>query len=432
MKILYVTNLYPPYSIGGYELICASVNRAMQERGHETRVLTSDHGVAERGTPDGESNVKRTLRIHGFFGHPWLGICKLRSLEMHNNNALREAIAEFRPDAVHVFNLGGISKSLAHTLQRANVPTVYFVSDHWIAQSLAADVWMDWWNRPSKSLSQKLIRRGLELCGARAWLDKAAPTTPARELEFRRIYFCSQFLRDQAVSRGYDVSHAAVIHNAVDTKRFTVRQDRDATCTRWLFVGRLAPEKGIRTVLRAVSRIGNSFPGTLTICGRGTPEFESELRAMVQTQKLPVTFIEATAAEMPEIYQRHDALLFPSEWEEPFALTPLEAMACGLPVIATTTGGSAELFRDGVNALTFKAGDDEDLVRQIRRLSGDSSLRTVIATNGCDEVRGGFREDAVMDRIEKYVAETVGTWPEGTSGKRIHARRQKTEALAHA
>jgi len=432
MKILYLTNLYPPHGIGGYELICGCVNRAMRERSHITRVLTSDYGAESGGAQEDKSEVERTLRIHGFFGRPWLGIRKLRALEMHNNRTLRRVIAEFRPDAVHVFNLGGISKSLAHTLQRLNVPTVYFVSDHWIAQSLAADVWMDWWNRPGRSRAQKIVRKSLELCGARALLDEAAPTAPACELEFRRIYFCSEFLRGQAVSRGYDVAHAAVIHNAVDTRRFTPKAQRNTDCGRWLFVGRLTPEKGIRTVLRAISRLGDSFPGTLTICGRGTPELEAELRAIVETQELPVTFTEATAAQMPEIYRRHDALIFASEWEEPFALTPLEAMACGLPVIATTTGGSAELFRDGVNALTFKAGDDEDLGRQILRLRGDSSLCALVAANGCEEVRGGFREETIMDRVEKYVTDSVATWPERTSADRTHARREKSEAPAHA
>ena len=67
-----------------------------------------------------------------------------------------------------------------------------------------------------------------------------------------------------------------------------------------------------------------------------------------------------------DVYRQHDALLFTSEWEEPFALTPLEAMACGLPVIGTTTGGSKELFRCGSNALTYTAGNHHELAAQHR------------------------------------------------------------------
>jgi glycosyltransferase involved in cell wall biosynthesis len=433
MKILYVTNLYPPYNVGGYELICEIVNRAMQARGHETRVLTSSHRVPEKGLPAGEQGVERTLRIHGFFGHPWLGIRRLRALELHNNNALRQAIAEFQPDVVHVFNLGGISKSLAHTLQRANVPTVYFLSDHWLAQSLAADVWLDWWNRPPTSPAQRAVRAGLEASGVRAWLDAETPTAPIRDLKFPRIYFCSQFLRDQAIARGYDVSHGAVIHNAVDTARFTpAPSPRGPECHRLLFVGRLNAEKGVLTVLRAMALIRDSFPGTLTLCGRGEPAFEDELRTLVQKQQLPVSFVQACAATMPEIYRQHDALLFASEWEEPFALTPLEAMSCGLPVIATTTGGSKELFRHDVNALTFEAGNAEDLARQILALHRQPDLHRRIAAAGCAQARQDFREELVMDRVEQYVTETVATWPRPSRPPGSPIERPKPNALAYA
>jgi len=423
MKILYLTNLYPPYNVGGYELICQTVNRAMQARGHETRVLTSNHQVAEKGLPADEEGVERTLRVHGCFGRPSLGIARLRTLELYNNKALRKTLAEFQPDVVHVFNLGGISKSLAHTLQRSDVPTVYFLSDHWLAQSLAADVWLDWWNRPPTSRAQCIVRSTLERTGFRGWIDAHAPTLTAQELEFRRIYFCSEFLRNQAVECGYDVAHGGVIRNSVDTVRFSPPPaPKPSRCERFLFVGRLNPEKGARTVLRAIARIRDSFGGSVTFCGRGEPAFELEMRALAQSQRLPVEFMEATSAMMPEIYRQHDALIFASEWEEPFALTPLEAMSCGLPVIATTTGGSVELFRDNVNSLTFKAGDHEDL--------SQPELRRRIAAAGCAQVRKELREEIVMDRVEEYVRETVAGWPAFTPGR--PTATQPSKSLAYA
>ena len=93
---------------------------------------------------------------------------------------------------------------------------------------------------------------------------------------------------------------------------------------------------------------------------------------------------------MPEIYRQHDLLLFPSEWEEPFALTPIEAMACGLPVIGTTTGGSAELFRDRENALTFSAGKPEELAERIWEFASDHRLRARCTEIGCREARARY------------------------------------------
>jgi glycosyltransferase involved in cell wall biosynthesis len=115
--------------------------------------------------------------------------------------------------------------------------------------------------------------------------------------------------------------------------------------------------------------------------------------------------------EMPQVYRDHDALLFTSEWAEPFALTPLEAMASGLPVIGTTTGGSRELFRDCDNALTYTAGQPEELTQRIQRLASDPDLRARIAATGQAEVRANYDEPHIVDQIEGYLKETVTIWP---------------------
>jgi glycogen synthase len=113
---------------------------------------------------------------------------------------------------------------------------------------------------------------------------------------------------------------------------------------------------------------------------------------------------------MPNIYREHDALLFTSEWAEPFALTPLEAMASGLPVIGTTTGGSGELLRDGVNSLTYTAGNAEELAERILELDRNNLLRAKIATAGYCEVRARFEESHIVDQVETYLKETVKSW----------------------
>jgi glycosyltransferase involved in cell wall biosynthesis len=190
----------------------------------------------------------------------------------------------------------------------------------------------------------------------------------------------------------------------------------------------LTKEKGIETVLKALLEVRGHFPGMLTVCGRGEPEYERALHRFVTQHSLPVQFIQTSAAQMQEIYKQHDALVFSSEWEEPFALTPLEAMSCGLPVISTTTGGSAELFHDGVNALTYEAGSAQELARQILKLHGYPELRERIATTGYDQVREHFSEAKIMDAIEQYVRKAVDEWPleQNKQPSRIDFKTAKT------
>ncbi len=411
MKILVLTNLYPPHYIGGYELRCEVVVKGLRASGHDVQVLTSNHGVTAETPAGAAAGVERSLRVHGFYGHPWLGIRKLRGLEFHNNRCLREAVARHRPDVVHVWNLGGISKSLILTLQQLNVPTTFDVSDHWIARSLVGDVWLRWWNQQDPPLSAGALRSVWNALGCRRRWQPKAPTNPLRHMDFRRIYFCSAALRDITAHKGYAVRHGAVIHCPVDTQRFQ-GQPRPAgvPLQKLLYVGRLSEDKGALTALKAMALVRDKFAGVLRLYGRGDADYETKLRDFAQRERLNVEFRSATAAEMPGVYREHDALLFTSEWEEPFALTPLEAMATGLPVIGTTTGGSIELFRHRENALTYPAGDVAALASQIMALNRENELRAKLAVRGQAEVREKFPESRIIPQIEDYLRETVATW----------------------
>lgn len=412
MRILVLTNLYPPHNIGGYELRCRDITESLKERGHDVAVLTSDHSVAGAGPePSTSYRIERSLRLNGFFGHPWLGIHDLVGLEEHNNATLRKTIDRFKPDLVHVWNQGGISKSLILTLQSLDIPYVFDVSDHWIARSLKGDVWLDWWNRKETSLPARLQRGLWHLDGKRKRLQEHAPTNPLTHIDFQRIYFCSSKLRRITADAGYSVAHGEVIHCPVDTDRFKGEpRTSKAPVSRLLYVGRLDPDKGIFTAMKAMTSLQDVSGLHLSIYGNGDADYVAGLRQFARQNNLPVTFKSAQAHEMPKVYRDHDALIFPSEWEEPFALTPLEAMASGLPVIGTTTGGSAELFRYGKNALTYEAGNTPDLVSQIRTLIDDPELACHIAANGHDEVRRRFPLPVIVDQVEQYLMTSIKDW----------------------
>lgn len=412
MRILVLSNLYPPHYVGGYELRCRDISEALHDRGHTIEVLTSSHQL--EGITSAESSpfrVRRDLRLHGFFGHPWLSITDLVQLEQANNQTLLSAIQEFQPDLVHVWNLGGISKSLALTLQRLGIPTVFDVSDHWIAQSLVGDVWLDWWNRRFPSLPARLLRFFWSLTGRRREWSQTAPTNPLHHLRFSRLYFCSSRLRQLTERAGYPVAHGQVIHCPVNTERYHGSvAPPSQPLNKLLFAGRLAEDKGILTALKAMQQVRDLFPGSLHVYGKGEPAYETMLRDFVTEHRLPVTFHHATPEQMPDVYRAHDALLFTSEWEEPFALTPLEAMASGLPVIGTLTGGSAELLRHGQNAFTYSAGDASELASRIATLSSNPALRSTIAQTGQDEVRSTLNLNLITSQIESYLTESLATW----------------------
>ncbi|MCX6878507.1 MAG: glycosyltransferase family 4 protein [Verrucomicrobia bacterium] len=404
MKILAISNLYPPHEIGGYELRCRDACDRLQAFGHTVHVLTSDHHLPGRAAAD-EPTVSRKLKIHGMYGHPWLPIHRLHALEKHNHEALRRELAAVRPELIHVWNMGGISKSLLRRLELSGLPVVYDISDHWIARSLRADVWLSWWNAPGSS-ARTGARKTLEILGLRRRLDRATPTASWDELQFKRIYFCSAFMRDLTASRGWPVAHADVIHCGIDTAAFSIKPDH-TRFEKLLWVGRLAEDKDPLTAVRALAaarRAGLSHL-TLDLYGHGEPAFLARVEAEIHALGLTghVQRKVAPAAEMRRLYAQYDALLFTSNWGEPFALTPLEAMASGLPVVTSLDGGQAELARHGSNCLVAAAANPDLYATRIAELAAAPQLRATLAASGLEEVRTRFDLEPISRQIEAFL-----------------------------
>jgi glycogen synthase len=400
MKILVITNLYPPHEIGGYEIRCRDVIERLRASGHEIRVLTSQHKVDGRAS-ESQPHVSRRLRIHGMYGHPWLPITKLRALEQHNHRALAEEISHFRPELIHVWNMGGLSKSLLLALEQGTIPVVYDVSDHWIARSLRADVWLGWWNRPRGKVAK------IALHGMRKALSKQTPTASWDSLKFSRMYFCSAFMRDLTASRGWPVSHASVIHCGIESSAFSVKQQHDSF-SKLLWVGRLSEDKDPLTAVRALAAC--PLPNiTLDLFGHGDPTYVEKLKAEVAALGLldRVFLKSASAAEMKNLYAQYDALLFTSNWGEPFALTPLEAMASGLPVITSLDGGQAELALPYKNCLVAEAANPGRYAECITELSASATMRHAIATTALEEVRKKFDIAVITQQIEAFLQATL-------------------------
>ena len=85
---------------------------------------------------------------------------------------------------------------------------------------------------------------------------------------------------------------------------------------------------------------------------------------------------------MRGLYAGADAVVFPVTWDEPWGLVPIEAMAHGVPVVATGRGGSAEYLRDGENALLHAPGEPAALATVLRRLADDPDLRERLRRGG--------------------------------------------------
>jgi glycosyltransferase involved in cell wall biosynthesis len=106
--------------------------------------------------------------------------------------------------------------------------------------------------------------------------------------------------------------------------------------------------------------------------------------------------------EIPALLQKHDVLIFPSTWEEPLARMMQEAMAAGLVVVGTLTGGSGELLVEDETGLTFEAGNAGMLARRIEQLLENPELIPSLARNGRAKVIEQFEIERMIKEIETY------------------------------
>lgn len=382
MRVLTIGTLYPPHDEGGgYEILWEAAVRGLRERGHEVRVLATDHRVAGAG-PDG-ADVHRELRWywqdHGF---PRGSLRDCLAIERHNAAVLRCHVAEFAPDRIGWWALGGLSMGLLETARGAGVPSVAFVIDDWLDYGPRADGWhRRFAGRP------RLARAARRLSGV--------PTQVAFA-DAAHYAFVSATTRDRAWFAGASTPERSIVRAGVDARFVDPAPPREWDWS-LLYVGRVDRRKGIETAVEALARLPEA---TLTVAGAGPDIAPLRARAAALGVTDRVRLLGGRPrAELPALYAAADAVVFPVLWEEPWGLVPLEAMGRGRPVVATGRGGSAEYLADGENALLFPAGDATALAERLCRLAEDPELRAQLNRGGT-RTAAAHTETAIEAAIE--------------------------------
>lgn len=164
--------------------------------------------------------------------------------------------------------------------------------------------------------------------------------------EFYAHFPCVRYVAISRRQAGrHDLEGLEVVHHGVDLDSYPLRDGaRDYLCT----IGRIAPIKGIHTAIATAQRAG--IP--LKIAGEIQPIYreywEREIRPRVDGRFIEYIG-EVGLKDKCELLNGARAFLFPIEWEEPFGLVMIEAMACGAPVLAFARGSAPEVVADGVS-----------------------------------------------------------------------------------
>ena len=346
-RLLVCTDTYPP-QVNGVSVVTSLSVAGLKSRGWDVAVAAPKYPVATHqafGSQEGLENVEAHL---AFPSTPLPFYPDLR-LALPNIRALTRLADHFRPDVVHCATEFMVGRMGQHVAARLGVPVV--TSYHTDFSRYTAAYGVPWLRSPVRAHIARFHRR------AQRTLTPSAPA------------------RDDLHAMG--VPLAEVWGRGVDIATFDPRHRSDALrcsyggrdCFLFLHVGRIAPEKGVEQIVaayRVAKQRLTPQPTHLVIAGEG-PRLES-VRAAAGSDH-DVTFLGNLDRDriLPRLYASADAFLFAS-LTETLGLVILEAMASGVPVIATPAGGVADHLRDGINGLTYPAGDVNAMADAMIRL----------------------------------------------------------------
>jgi glycosyltransferase involved in cell wall biosynthesis len=382
VRILICTNVYPPRFVGGAELVAHELGRQMLAQGHEVAAFAGDldgpgeHHAFSREIRDGIA-VHRVNTVqqdydpqHLNFLHP--------AVDRHFTALLRD----FDPDVVHCHNLMGLSARLP--ILAAEHGAKVFVTLH------------DFWGF---CLRNTLLREDGHTCddyeACRICLPAGGDTPggimPLRlrkdllSLAFDHVdgfVAPSAFIAQAYRRAGLASERITVIPNGMDLDRFAPLKRAASGPVRLLYVGYFGSHKGVDVLLQAVAMLDH-VDVMLNMVGAGSQEAAYRARVAELGIENRVSWRGRMAPkDMPQVYAHADVVVLPSIWGENQPVCLMEAMACGLPVVASRIGGIPDIVEDEREGLLFDPGDPRALADAVESLALAPELRAAMGAKG--------------------------------------------------
>lgn len=384
LRLLVITNLYPPQELGGYGRSIADFVWGLSQRGHQIEVLSSDApylGPGDRTGPAGEA-VHRELQLKGTYAG---GVQRLAdpaacaAIDAANRQVILAHASRQSWDGVLLGNLDLLGPELLPTLLRLKVPMQHHVGF-------------------------------------------VAPPYPAERVPASALYQpvpASAAVRAALLNAGWPVREAPVVYPGARCELFGPEATglpaplgADGSSARPLkvcFAGLLMASKGAHTLVEAlISLHRQGLAVQATLAGAAFQQgYREQLEALVGAAGLEGAVRWVGQLQRPalaRLYALHHVGVFPSIHPEAFGIVGAEMMASGLALVTSGIGGAAELVEPGVTGLVFEPGQAASLAQALRRLLVEPGLREQLAAEGCRRVRREFSVFRAAQQLEQGFA----------------------------
>ena len=419
MRVLLIAHGFPPQGQGGAEIYAEACARRLSALGDSVFVLAREavHDAPEYRVRD---ETRGAIHIR------WLNNTYRqvrRFAEVYDNPAIQalagEYIADVRPDVAHVHHLTGLSTRVLDELAARRIPVVLTLHDYWLlchrgqlfdrrlmrCQGPAPDgcahcIGAEAAASPAAFVGARVLRRmervlpaGLTQIAratARGVGTSLADETAAREASRVRLAHMrdrwpavtvalapSRHVRDRFVAAGFPRGVIRISEYGVEPCRVDAALRPAGAPLRAGYLGTLMVSKAPHVLFDAVEM---APAGTVEIhvfgAAAGYHGDDSYIQQLDARRSAPSIHFHGAVARsgLAQAFSLIDVLVFPSVWDETSGIGAREALAAGIPVVASRLGGIPEYVRDGVNGLLFEPGRADQLAGLLQRLANEPGL----------------------------------------------------------
>ena len=403
-KIIICSNFFPPNFVGGAEIVAYNHAKALQKLGYEVVVFAGDskpfgnrHFLRKEIYDD--LTVYRVYLQAVDYQPEFINFCH-RDIE----SDFEKLLNSFNPDVVHFHNIIGLSLGMIYLAKKCGIRTILTIHDNWGFCHRNTTI------KPDGSLCDDFDEcQNCLVC----FEDEDSKKIPIfmRKSYFRIMMnyidyfiFPSCYFATRYIKAGFSKSKIKVIWNGIDIEKFKeVRNKKNIGVLRVSFISYFGKHKGGHVLLDALEAIPKDLKVVVNFVGEGDQEGFYKERVRSLGNNISVKwFGKVDNKQIAKVFNETDVLILPSLWPENQPVTITEAMASGIPAIASNFGGTPELIDDKKTGLLFTPGDYKDLSKKIVYLIRNPKIVSRLGENAYRKIKSFSFEKQIKKNIALY------------------------------
>lgn len=395
MRLLYVHERFGAF--GGAEANVLLTATDLKRRGHSVAIL--------HGTATGKDETKWKDTFEERYDIPLSG----------SPAQLRHVLSAFKPDVIYLHKLADLA--LMDALADCGVPVIRMVHDHDLY--CLRGYKYNPFNRQICTRAASAycvfpcggtIARNREGSLPVKWVSYSGKQ---RELtinrRFDRLVVATEFMKQELLRNGFSADQIE-IHAPVPISSEPAFQCTFSERNRIVYAGQIIRGKGVDALLESLARVRVPFECVILGDGSHRPACEALAKRLGLSNRVSFTGFVSQAA-IADYYREASLSVMSSLWPEPFGATGLEAMRCGLPVVAFDAGGIREWLIDGWNGFLIPWGDRARYAQAIEELLNDKALARKMGVHGRQWVGERFGFPKYIGGLEELFTRVAHTEP---------------------